>query len=277
LLGERRRGFFREQLAARMQDIIDLLRLQDVRLLWAIDDDEGACQLAIGSLLQSDLIHSSRDDRGEILYYEGNRRTALDLYRNAIIHYLAAPSFLARLLLSGTRTGELRSDLAIWLDLFYWEFFTPRSEVLAAHLDAFLDHFERFGWVERSDGELRVTEKGVAYFEFLAEQTRGFVELYYATAGALLGMDDTVTAKELHKAAREQLDRAEILGEVTGGESASNTTFANAVAQFERLAIIERDPQPSGQSRKDVRYRPGAGYRGLPALRERLASALAAR
>jgi glycerol-3-phosphate O-acyltransferase len=277
LLGARHRGFFREELVLRMQEIVDLLRLQDVRLMWALDYDEGAYKMAIGSMLHSDLIRSTSDSRGEILHYEPNRRTALDLYRNAVVHYLAAPSFLARQLLSGVHPGEIRDELASWLDLFYSEFFTPRSEVLAAHFDAFLDHFERFGWLERSDEELRVTVKGIGYFEFLAEQTRGFVEIYYATASALFAFEGTLSAKEIHKAAREQLDRAEILGEVAGGDAASVTTFKNAVARFEHLGMIERVPQPSGESRKEVRYQPGAAHGDLLVLRERLASALAAR
>jgi glycerol-3-phosphate O-acyltransferase len=274
LLGERRRGFFREELAARMQEIVDLLRLQDVRLTPALDHDGGEFREAIGSLLRNDLIRSTQDMRGEVLFYEVNRRTALDLYRNAIVHYLAAPSFLARRLLSGTTRDDLRNDLSSWLDIFYFEFFTPRGEVLAAHFDAFLDHFERFGWLERNETDLRATEKGVGYFEFLSEQTRGFVEVYHATSSAVLGMDRPLTTKDLSQAAREQLHRYELLGEVAGRETANDTTFNNAVALLERLAIIERDPKAAG---KDVPYVRAEAFDDLPALQERLAFALAAR
>jgi len=274
LLGEKRRGSFREELAGRMQEIVDLLRLQDVRLTPTLDHDGGEFREAIDSLLRNGLIRSAQDLRGEVLYYEANRRTALDLYRNAIVHYLAAPSFLARRLLPGTTLDELRSDLSHWLDIFYCEFFTPRGEVLAAHFDAFVDHFERFGWLERNDVDLRVTEKGVGYFEFLSEQTRGFVGVYHATASAVLGMDRPLTPKDLSQAARDQLHRYELLGEVEGRETANDTTFSNAVALLERLAIIKRDPTASG---KDVTYVRAEAFDDLPALRERLAFALAAR
>jgi glycerol-3-phosphate O-acyltransferase len=273
LLGEGRRGFFREDLAARMQEVVDLLRLQDVRLTPALDRDEGAFRESIGSLLRNDLIRSAPDPRGEVLYFEEGRRAALDLYRNAIVHYLATPSFLARRLLAGVGVEELRSDLSSWLDLFYYEFFTPIGEVLAAHFEAFLDHFERFGWMERTNGDLRATEKGVAYFEFLSEQTRGVVEVYYATASAVLGMEERISSKDLRKAARDQLERSGLLGEVVVREPASDTTFANAVTLMERLAIIARDPQaPDGEI-----YLKSASFGDLPALRERLASALVAR
>ncbi len=82
------------------------------------------------------------------------------------------------------------------------------------------------------------------------------------------------TSKDLGQAAREQLHRYELLGEVEGRETANDTTFSNAVALLERLAIIKRDPTASG---KDVPYVRAEAFDDLPALRERLAFALAAR
>ena len=272
LLGAGRRGFFREDLAARMQEVVDLLRLQDVRLTPALDRDEGPFRESIGSLLRNDLIRSAPDPRGEVLYFEEGRRAALDLYRNAIVHYLATPSFLARRLLAGIGVEELRSDLSSWLDLFYYEFFTPIGEVLAAHFEAFIDHFERFGWMERSNGDLRATEKGVAYFEFLSEQTRGVVEVYYATASAVFGMEEKISSKDLRKAARDQLERSELLGEVVTREPASDTTFANAVTLMEEA--WDHCARSAGPRRRDlpevrvIRRPPGvAGASGVRARR----------
>jgi glycerol-3-phosphate O-acyltransferase len=275
LLGEGHRGVFREELVGRMREIIDLLRLQDARLTPSLTAMGGDFREAIGSLIASGLIRSSQDARGEVLYFEDNRRTALDLYRNGIVHYLAAPSFLARRLLSDTTLGELRGDLSEWLDLFYYEFFTPRGEVLAAHFEAFVDHFERVGWIERKADVVRPTGLGVDNFEFLAEQTQGFIDVYYATASAVMLMQGSLTSKELIKSAREQLDRAEILGEVAAGrKSTSDTTFMNALVQLERYRIIRRDPEASG---KDVPFEGAEAFEDLAALMERLAFALIAR
>jgi glycerol-3-phosphate O-acyltransferase len=275
LLGEGRRGLFREELVNRMHKIIDLLKLQDARLTPSLTVVDGDFHEAIGSLIASGLIHSSHDARGEVLYFEENGRTALDLYRNSIVHYLAAPSFLARRLFSDTTRAELRSDLSGWLDLFYYEFFTPRGEVLAAHFDAFVDHFERVGWIEREAGVIRPTGAGVDNFEFLSEQTQGFIDVYYATAGAVMSMQGPLATKELIKAAREQLHRAELLGEVALGRgAASDTTFTNAIAQLERDRFIGRDPEASA---KDVPFDRGEAFEDLADLKERLAFALTAR
>ena len=207
------------------------------------------------------------------------QRRALELYRNAIVHYLVAPSFLARRLLAGPSSDtDLRQDLASWLDLFYGEFYAPRGEVMAAHFDALLDHFARFGWVERSEGHLRVTEKGTPSFRRLAEQTRGVVEVYYATFAAALGLQGSMSAKALQKAAEEQYERSEMLGEVDRREAANAITFANAVDVLVRLGALELAPNAEGASRaRDLSYVPGVAFDDLAALRERLATALAAR
>jgi glycerol-3-phosphate O-acyltransferase len=278
LLGERRRGLFRADLVRRMQEVVDLLRIQDIRLTPALARDEGDFAEAIASLMRSDLIHAVRDERGEILYFEESKRRALDLYRNAIIHFLAAPSLLARRLLSSPSAHDLRRELGTWLDLFYGEFYTPRGELLAAHFDGFLDHFERFGWVERRDGRLRATEKGVTYLRFLAEQTRGVVEAYYATFAAVLWAKGPLTAKGLQKAASEQFERFGLLGEVDRREAANPVTFANAVDLLVRRGVLERAPVTGrGDRPREVAYVRGAAFDDLAALRELLATALSAR
>ncbi len=278
LLGNRRRGMFRAELASRMQEIVDLLQLQGVKLTDALERDQGGLEESISSLLPSDLIHLTHDPRGDILYFEESGRRALDLYRNSIVHFLAAPSFLARRLLAGPCREDIRKDLAVWLDLFYWEFFTPRAEVLAAHVDAFLDHFEHFGRIERVDGELRATEKGLPYFRFLAELTRGVVEVYYATFAAVQGAQGPLTAKSLLKAAEEQYHRAGLLGEVDRREAASPAAFANAIEWLVRSHLLERViPVADRGSSRDPAYQHGDAFEDLADLRDRLATALAAR
>ncbi len=278
LLGKRRRGMFRAELASRMQEIVDLLQLQGVKLTEALERDQGDLEESISSLLPSDLIHLTHDARGDILYFEESGRRALDLYRNSIVHFLAAPSFLARRLLAGPCREDIRKDVATWLDLFYWEFFTPRAEVLAAQLDAFLDHFEHFGRIERVDGELRATEKGLPYFRFLAELTRGVVEVYYATFAAVASAQGTLTAKNLLKAAEDQYDRSGLLGEVDRRESASPAAFGNAIEWLVRCHVLERViPVADRGSSRDPAYERGDAFEDLADLRDRLATALAAR
>jgi glycerol-3-phosphate O-acyltransferase len=276
MLGSRSRGLFRSDLVQRMQAIVDLLQLQDVRLTPALRQDVGDFSESIASLLRADLLKTSEDPRGELFYFEESARRALDIYRNSIVHYLAAPSFLARQLLAGPAPGDLRVELAEWLDMFYSEYYVPRGEILAAHFDAFVDHFERIGWVEHCNGQLRPTEKGRAHFAFLAEQTRGVVEVYAATIAAVAAFEGEMTFKGLMDAATEQFRRSELLGEMLRPESLNETTISNVLALLEKRGILERSSEKVAK-KGDIPYLRGSDFGDLPALRERLAAALLAR
>ena len=280
ILGEQHRGMLRSELVGRMQEVVDLLRLQDARLTPALAADEAAqFEDSIVAMQSMDLIHIAEDSRGEILYFEESKRRALDFYRNSILHFLALPSWLARRLLAGPATPEFRKELAEWLEFFYTEFFTPRGEILAAHIDAFIDLFERRGWVERSDGELRATEKGQSGLRFLAEQTRGIVEAYYCACAAAAEMPEgekPLSAKELQKAAGEQFERAVLIGEVDRREAANPVTFTNAFDLLVRSEVLAR-ASAEGRRGSEPGFIRGPAFGELAALRERLASALAGR
>ena len=277
LLGGRARGAFRARLVARMQQVVDLLRLQGVGLTPALEADLPGFEDAIATLLRAGLIRSTVDPRGEILFFEESKRRALDFYRNSVVHFLATPSFLARGIAAGREPEALRAEVAGWLDFFYTEFFTPRGESLAAQLDAAVAYFERSGWVERRDGRLTGSEAGRAPLRFLAAQTRSVIEAYAATCSAVLASPPgPLGQKDLRRAAEEQFARAVLLGEAERREAANPVTFANAADLLVRLGVLERT---AVATRRDQEGEPGFArgprFDELPALRERLASALA--
>src|SRR5205823_1654317 len=146
--------------------------------------DEGDFSDSIASLLRMDLIRAAPDARGEILFFETSKRRALDIYRNSILHYLAAPSFLAVELLRGGAREDVLARFYDWLDVFHGEFFSARGAALSAHVAAFLSHFEALGWTERGTGELRATELGAPHLAFFAEQMRAVLESYYVAVSA---------------------------------------------------------------------------------------------
>jgi glycerol-3-phosphate O-acyltransferase len=277
LLGERSRGVFQARLVARMQQIVDLLRLQDARLTPALEADLPGFDDSIASMLRAGLIRVSTDARGEIVYFEESKRRVLDFYRNSIVQFLALPSFLARAVLRGGDPAALRAEVASWLDLFYAEFFAPRGEVMAAHFDAFLDHFERAGWTLRRDGRVLPSELGLSPLRFLAEQTRSVLEAYCATCSALLAAPGRPQGgKELQRAAEEQFERAVLLGEAERREASNPVTFANAAELLLRLGILERAEVPRRRGEgTEPGFARGPRFDDLRALRERLAAALA--
>jgi glycerol-3-phosphate O-acyltransferase len=274
LLGEPRRGMFRSELTQRMREVVDLLRLQDVRMTPALVRDEGEFNESIAFLLRAGLIKSEQEPRGEILYYDESRRRALDVYRNVLFHFLVAPSLLARQLQRGATLSALREDLGFWLDLLYREFFAPKAAVLGLQLEAFLDYFERIGALERSDDQFRVTEKGQGYIAFLAEQTRSLIEAYYASCSAILNLEEPSTAKQLEKSAEEQFARAHLLGEIQRTEGWNSVTFRNALDLLTRRGILET---VAGERDRERCYVRGEAFEDLAGLRDRLASVVAAR
>jgi glycerol-3-phosphate O-acyltransferase len=274
MLGARHRGLLREELVARMQEVVALLRLQDVRLTAALVRDEGDFAESIAFLVRSDLLKSTPDPRGEILYFEESHRRALDLYRNSIVHYLAAPSFLARRVLRGATLKELREDLAIWQDVLYQEFFSPRGEVLAAHCEAFLDHFERSGWIEhRDDVVLHASPAGVATLRYLAEQTCGVIEAYAAACSVVAEANGEIAAKDFRKGAEEHFTHAQLLGEAQRSEAANDSTFANLADLLVRSGILTSERKPARRG-TETHYSRGERWDSLGELRERLAVAL---
>jgi len=278
LLGEDRRGVFREELVKRMQEIVDLLQLQDVRLTPELSRDQGGFRDSIASLLRMDLIRSMREPRGEILYYEASKRRVLDLYRNSILHFLAVPSLLARRLLTGASESQLHGELAGWMDLFDRELHVNPGQVLAALLPGYLDHFQRQGWVDRSGERWRATDEGASHLRSIAELTRPLLEAYFTACATVTNLEEPRSAKELEKASEEQFERSTVLGEVRLTESASPVTFGNAIETLVRLGILERVPPEKGAKEREVsRFGRGSCFDDLPGLRDRLAAALAAR
>jgi len=276
LLGEGRRGIFRSELCERMGQVVELLRLQDVKLTGALQAP-GDFDEAIDFLLRADLVEREQDPRGEILFFEESRRRALELYRNAIVHYLVAPSFLARRLLSGATHAELREDLGSWLQLLYAEYFVPRGEVMAAHLEAYLDFFERSGRLGRQGEVLRPTEKGYGYFRFLADQTRGMLEAYFAAFTAAAALEAPTGRRALLRAASQQFARGQLLGELTRAEASNPITFGNAFALLVERGILETRAPTGRERRREPLYARGARFDELSSLRALLAAALRAR
>jgi glycerol-3-phosphate O-acyltransferase len=263
MMGSTARGLRRRELIIRMQQIVDLLRIQDTRITKALMKDEGGFEDSIAFLLRSDLLHSAQDSGGEILYFDESRRQVLDIYRNAIAHYLAAPSFLARRLLAGSRRPELIDDLSLLQDLFYQEFLAPRAEVLALHCDAFIDHFIKSGWLDEIEGVLVASDEGIPVFMNFAEQTQSVIDAYRAACDVAAILEDELTKKEFHARVSKQFECAELLGDARRPESANQTTYANALDLLVRRGLLEagqREVKPK-KGRKEKRSRKGRAPR----------------
>lgn len=279
LLGASHRGLLRDELSQRLQQLVDLLRLSGVPITSALRTDQGEFGESIAFMLRSDLIRSVQDSRGEIIFFEESRRRALDLYRNSIGHYLATSSILARALLAGGSPKEIHEELDGWQDLLYGEYFVPAVERQPEAVDRLLEHFEAVGWLLRGEERLVASAEGRPVLAMLAAQTQGVVESYEAVLRALLGLEMPVTRKTLLAEATASFEHARLLGLAERVEAANDTTFGNAIELLLTRDILVAESVPSGRKggAAEIQYAPGDRFDALSPLRERLATAAAAR
>ena len=278
LMGGAHTGLLRERLVAGMQDVAALLKLQGVRLTPAFDRDLGELREAIGFLERSDLIHSRLDHRGEIVYFEENRRRALDMYRNSIAHFLVIPSILARATLVGLDQSEVRGEIEVWIDVFYREYYASR-ELYFTRGEALLEHFESEGWVESVDHHWIATQSGREPLSMLAEQTRGVVECYDTIVSVLLPwMDsagDGLLRSGVIKEAQLAFESATILGIVRRVEALADSTFDKALAWLVSRQVLKSEVVQTGKrNTRDTRYARGEKWAELEAIQSLLAGAL---
>jgi len=278
LMGGTHSGMLRERLVAGMQDVAALLKLQGVRLTPAFARDLGEMREAIGFLERSDLIRSRLDHRGEILYFEENRRRALDMYRNSIAHFLVIPSILARGTLAGLDRSQVRGELEVWIDVFYREYYASR-ELYFSRGEALLEHFESEGWIESQDDRWVATMAGREPLSMLAEQTRGVVECYDTIVSVLLPwMDsagDGLLRSGVLKEAQLAFEGATILGEVRRVEALADSSFDNALAWLVSRQVLKSEVVQTGKrNARDTRYARGEKWAELEAIQSLLAGAL---
>lgn len=275
LLGQPHRGMRQREFVERMQWTVDLLRAQHVRFTDALVADEGDFADSLRFLANASLVHVEDDPRGEIVFYDESRRRALDIYRNAIVHYLAAPSFVARALLRGCTRKQLDEEVERWQEIFEHEFFAARSPERSGDAVALLAHFERHGWASELDGSWRATEEGEPFLRSLAEQTRGLVELYAAVCDVAVANEGSFSRKEGLKLTTARFERARVLGEAERSEALNPTTVGNAIQWLVREGVLSKVAPEGGGS--DVQLVPGERWDALGPLHERLAAALAER
>ncbi len=276
LMGTPHRGLLRPELINRVQQLVDLLQLQQVRLTSALQADRGRYNEALAFMLRSDLVKSVEDPLGEIIFYEESRRRALDIYRNSIVHFLATPSILARRLLLGASSKELQEDLTTWQEILYQEFFVPRGEPAASGHEQFLSHFEAVGWIERQDDLLFATAAGEEILRCLAAQTRGVIECYEVTCRVLLHTEGEIARKAFLERAAAAFEHGRLLGLAERIEAANDTTFGNALDLLVRRRILESRSESRRGGATELVYARGESWCVLPQLRERLAAAVAA-
>lgn len=279
LLAAPHRGMLRSELAERARLLVELLALQGVRMTAVLRAERVDLSESIAFMVRSDLLSASTDARGEIIFFDESRRRALDIYRNAIVHFLAPASILARAVLDGTSAKEVEEGLESWLEILYREYFVAPAEYRGRASERLLEHFEASGWTRHGEDRLVASENGKPILRMLAAQSQGVIECYEAVCGACRDSAWPVSRKALIAAALDHFENARLLGLAERHEAANDTTAGNAIDLLLERGVLAIAPSESDRRGPgtEVRYAPGEHFDSLPALRARLAAAAAAR
>ncbi len=278
LLGGSRTGMLRDELVKGVNESIELLHLEGVRLTQAFAHDLPDFRDSIAFLERSELIRSRLDHRGEIVFFEEENRVALDIYRNSIAHFFVIPSILARAALQGIDASRIGETLEVWVDLFYQEYF-PSRELVLSRGEAMLEHFEARGFALHRDGVWRATRKGRRPLSTYAEQTRGVVEAYETLVRVLFAWMESaphgVLRSGLLREARLAFENARLLGRVRRLEVQSDVTFDNALAWLVGRNVLLCESFKTGRrGGQDTRYARGEKWHELESIAAILAAAL---
>jgi len=275
LMGTAHTGLLRSELVDRMQQLVDLFRLGGAGITSALNADQGDFDESIAFMIRSDLVKSSPDPQGDVIYFEPSKRRALDIYRNSIVHYLGVPSVIARSLLAGIATKDLFEDIPLWRGLLYREYFTPHEEASENAVVRWLKFFESSGWIEMEGEAVRVLPGGEGILSCLDLQTRGVVECYEATCRVVLEANGEISRAEVIERSSSLLENAYRLGLSRHPEAANEAGFANALDLLLLRGVLVRKDKASGASKAE--YAPGEEWSFLAELHELLARLAAGR
>lgn len=277
LLGSPHPGMRRDRLTIEMGRLAELLTLQGVRLTPAFARDLPDLKESLAFLVRSDLLESRDDVGGEIVFFDESRRRALDIYRNSIAHFLVLPSVLARAVLTGCEIDGVRSEIELWMDVFYREYHASRDLDLSRG-EALLEHLADRGFVVRVDSRWVAGDEDGEFLGILEEQTRGVLECYHTAVRTVWRRNGAGMRSEILADAHRAFESGRLVGEVRRSEAATDATFDNALDWLTSGKILHVEQVATGKrGARDARYAPGEEFSELESLRALLAHALAGR
>jgi glycerol-3-phosphate O-acyltransferase len=220
----------------------------------------------LGFLASSGLIDIVEDEGTKLLEVRGEKRGALDFYKNNSIHSFVLPSLLAHAYLRRVSLADLKTELWWWLDLLRWEFALPERESVAAEIGRLLDYFRAHGAI--FDREAQPVPLVLACAGIL----ENFRETYWVAVRTLAQLDgEPIKESDAIERMMHRFEEVRRLGEVTKPEAASTVTFGNAISRLVEIGCIERKSKTGERDRWLAR---GPQFAELGPIERRLGASL---
>lgn len=180
-----------------------------------------------------------------------DKRMALDLNKNNIIHYFVSISCLSTImrshLLQGLDTVSydlLKEDFIRCQSLFAHEFVFSRRLDTDEHLDKLLQYFSSRR-ILHYETRLSITSKytAAAQLELFASILRNYFEAYQAVLLTIETLPESgIDERELLRETMQYAEHLLTLGVIHCPEACSHAIFTNALLSFNDLGIIRRVP-----------------------------------
>jgi glycerol-3-phosphate O-acyltransferase len=264
LLGLPHRACRLDDFVTRAHALARYLRARGVRFTASlVRNDEGDFRENLGFLENGGLIQRLASEARSVIYVAGEKRLALDFYKNNTIHFFLLPALVLDALGRGLHGQAFSEDVSWWLDLFRWEFPLPERDDLAAELERVRDYLVADGALSE-EGALDAQHPYGATVRAILDNFR---EAYWIAAQALLETPETGMAQ---KAVLERMQKRYrtglLLGEVHKPEGNSSVTLGNALNRFAELDCIQLR---AGKGKERVVAR-GARFDALAATATRI-------
>jgi glycerol-3-phosphate O-acyltransferase len=257
LLGVGRRGIARDELLARVDELVGELKHAGAQFAsslavaytggrrpFRVDAIDQAISIFVdASLLQ---VHGPASEA--IYQVPDDKRLALDFYKNNLIHFFVPRSLVALAALAASREpggmalSALREEVARLAELFKHEF-QFRSERDTGFEQALARMSERGELVVEGVGEqalVRIPDREAEdRLRFDAGIVRNFVESYRVAARALAGLrKGSVPARELQRKTMALGERMYLTGEILQREAVSKPNIDNAFTAFREAGYL---------------------------------------
>lgn len=245
LLCGSRRGIAGKKLRATIDIIIHHLTCQGAHFAKAFEDTPRAISEVLAGLQKDKSIKSHQISDEWIYTIDDSNRTALDYYKNYILHEFVGASMFSQAFLS-CRQNEAESALILekahaLFEFFRYEINFPPFATIEGLFEETRAYFLKEGlWTEPRVGVFAQGEK-LEELHFFGHLFDSFIESYWVvavTSKALVGK--RMSQKRFFKLIMDEGRKMSLTGEIERQEAYSRSNFQNAVSAFATMGILVR-------------------------------------
>ncbi|MGH7790544.1 MAG: 1-acyl-sn-glycerol-3-phosphate acyltransferase [Candidatus Binatia bacterium] len=226
-----------DDFVARAQALTRYLRARGVRFTASLERNEaGGFRENLGFLESGGLIQRLASEARSVIYVPGEKRLALDFYKNNTIHFFLLPALLLDAFGRGLRGADAQADVSWWLDFLRWEFPLPERDDIAAELERVRAYLCVEGALT-ADDTIDPLHPFVVTVRAILDNFR---ETYWVAAQVLRELPEAgLTQKALVERMQKRYRTGLLLGEVHKPEGNSSVTLGNAISRYAELEWIQ--------------------------------------